>query len=100
MNNLSNFVKKNAVGNQDFWLQMETSYGWENVALVIGYYDDYEACTELIAGLEATQFFNKRNYRCYPANQKQIKKHEPVLMHAPHSPMVHTSYQYQVVNSA
>ena len=68
MNNLSNFVKKNAVGNQDFWLQMETSYGWQNVALVIGYYDAYEACTELIAGLEATQFFNKRNYRCYPAN--------------------------------
>ena len=36
MNNLSNFVKKNAVGNQDFWLQMETSYGWANVALVVG----------------------------------------------------------------
>ena len=68
MNNLSNFVKKNVVGNQDFWLQMETSYGWENVALVVGYYDDYDACTELIAGLEATQFFNKRNYRCYAAN--------------------------------
>ena len=68
MNNLSNFVKKNAVGNQDFWLQMETSYGWANVALVVGYYDDYDACTELIAGLEATQFLNKRNYRCYPAN--------------------------------
>ena len=36
INNLSNFVKKNVVGNQDFWLQMETSYGWENVALVVG----------------------------------------------------------------
>ena len=48
--------------------QTKTSYGWANVALAVGHYDVYEACTELIAGLEATQFFNKRNYRCYPAN--------------------------------
>jgi len=32
--------------------QTKTSYGWANVALVVGYYDDYDACTELIAGLD------------------------------------------------
>lgn len=65
---LSAFIKKNKVGEQDYWLQMDTAYGWLNVALVMGYWDDYTACTELIDGLEATQFINKRDYRCYPAN--------------------------------
>ena len=32
---IENFASKNMVGEQDFWLQMEVSYGWENMALVL-----------------------------------------------------------------
>ena len=34
---LTDFAYKNKVGNQDYLLQIETSYGWENVALFFGY---------------------------------------------------------------
>lgn len=65
---LYDFVENNNVGERDFWLQMETSYGWANVGLIFGYWDDYEACVELVEGLEVTQTFNNRRYRCIPAN--------------------------------
>lgn len=65
---LTDFAFKNKVGNQDYLLQIETSYGWENVALFFGYWDDYEACLEMIEGQKAIQF-NPRRYRCIPANR-------------------------------
>ena len=65
---IENFASKNMVGEQDFWLQMEVSYGWENMAIVFGYWDDYTACMELIDGLKATQY-SPRRYRCMPANR-------------------------------
>lgn len=65
---LTDFAFKNKVGNQDYLLQIETSYGWENVALFFGYWDDYEACLEMIEGQKAIQF-NPRRYRCMPANR-------------------------------
>ena len=65
---LTDFAYKNKVGDQDYLLQIETSYGWENVALFFGYWDDYEACIEMIEGQKAIQF-NPRRYRCIPANR-------------------------------
>jgi len=65
---LTDFAYKNRVGNQDYLLQIETSYGWESVALIFGYWDDYEACLEMIDGQKAIQF-NPRRYRCLPANR-------------------------------
>ena len=66
MNKLQNFIYNNAVGSQDFWLQMQTSLGWENVSLVVGYYDDYDGCMDLVLALSE---YSPRRYRCMPANR-------------------------------
>ena len=63
---LDRFVKQNPVGTEDVYLQMNTSYGWTTVAVVVGYWDDWVACNELKQGLNFTG--NPRDYRCVPAN--------------------------------
>jgi len=65
-NKLEKFIYNNPVGNQDFWLQMQTSLGWENVTLVVGYYDDYDGCMDLVLALSE---YSTRRYRCMPANR-------------------------------
>lgn len=64
---LEDFALSNKVGQQDFWLQMETTYGWESTALVFGYWNDYDACLDIKKGLEALY---SRRYRCIPANKE------------------------------
>ena len=63
---LDRFLKQNPVGTEDVYLQMNTTYGWTTVAIVVGYWDDWVACNELKQGLKLTG--NLRDYRCVPAN--------------------------------
>ena len=56
------------VGNSnDYWLEMKNALGqWERVALVFGYWDDYEGCKDIIRLLGKENY--AREYRCVPAN--------------------------------
>jgi len=63
---LDRFLKQNPIGTEDVYLQMNTTYGWTTVAIVVGYWDDWVACNELKQGLKLTG--NPRDYRCVPAN--------------------------------
>ena len=65
---LSTAIKLNQVGNStDLWLEKSSSFGgWDRVALVFGYWDDYEGCTEIVE--ELTRRNPLARYRCTPAN--------------------------------
>lgn len=64
-----NFVSQNKWGgSEDYWLEMETAWGWERVALVMGYWNDIEACWEMKGLWEAK--YAGANYRCVPANDR------------------------------
>ncbi|MEX2166441.1 MAG: hypothetical protein WD852_05395 [Methyloceanibacter sp.] len=56
------------VGNSnDYWLEMKNALNqWERVALVFGYWDDYEGCKDIIRLLGEENY--AREYRCVPAN--------------------------------
>lgn len=60
------FVKENPFYSQDFWLESMTAWGWERVAIVMGYGDDYNACYDIKETLEAK--YSGADYRCMPAN--------------------------------
>jgi hypothetical protein len=60
------FISLNPYGDEDVYLQMNTSYGWSTVAVIMGYWDDWVACNEIKQGLKLTG--NLRDYRCVPAN--------------------------------
>ena len=65
---LEEFISRNPVGDEDYLLQMNSSYGWATVAVIIGWWDDLAACTDLIQGLKLMS--NPRQYRCIPANEQ------------------------------
>ena len=60
------FISRNPYGDEDVYLQMNTSYGWSTVAVIMGYWDDWVACNEIKQGLKLVG--NLRDYRCVPAN--------------------------------
>ena len=63
------FTSKNQWGNsEDYWLEKNTSEGWEKVALVMGYWNDLEGCEDIKATLETK--YPRAQYRCIPANKK------------------------------
>ena len=67
MTRWESFVEANKFGvSQDFWLEKDTPWGWERVALIMGYGDDYEACNDIKETLEAKYW--RGLYRCMPAN--------------------------------
>ena len=52
--------------SNDYWMEVKNFEGnWERVALVFGYWDDYEGCQEII-GILGKNY--ARHYRCVPAN--------------------------------
>jgi hypothetical protein len=55
-------------GSQDQWLQKQNLFDgiWDKVALIFGYGDDYDACTEIVGALR--QSYPQWQYRCIPAN--------------------------------
>jgi len=62
-------AKWNRVGRSaDHWLEQYSRSGdaWDRIALVFGFSDDYDGCTELADGL--AQRFPQARYRCVPAN--------------------------------
>jgi hypothetical protein len=64
---LTKHVQRNQVGDgPNYWLELHNMSGdWEKVALVIGYYDDYEGCQDIASSLH--ERFG-RDYRCSPSN--------------------------------
>ena len=61
------FLSKNRWGNsQDFWLEKNTSMGWEKVILVMGYFDDWQGCKDIKIALNNA--YPIAEYRCIPAN--------------------------------
>tara|TARA_R110000868_G_scaffold409855_2_gene696274 strand:- start:1295 stop:1597 length:303 start_codon:yes stop_codon:yes gene_type:complete len=64
---LTKHVQRNQVGSgPDYWLELHNMSGdWEKVALVMGYYDDYDGCQDIASSLH--ERFG-RDYRCAPAN--------------------------------
>ena len=65
-----NFIRDNKFGqSEDYFLQINTAFGWETVSVVTGYWVDWDACQEIIVGLTAIALM-KREYRCKPANEK------------------------------
>ena len=72
VNNLQvwkDFVSENKWGNsEDYWLETYTAYGWEKVALVIGYWNDWEGCEEIKIFWQ--QKYPAAQYRCIPANER------------------------------
>ena len=64
---LENLMKKNTVGSsKDFWLEKDTAWGWEKVALIFGYGDDYDGCFDIKQTLETK--WAGAVYRCVKAN--------------------------------
>ena len=61
-----NFISRNPYGGEDVYLQMNSTFGWATVAVIMGYWDDWVACNEIKQGLKLTG--NARDYRCVPAN--------------------------------
>ena len=55
------FISFNPYGDEDAYLQMNTSYGWSTVAVIMGYWDDWVACNEIKQGLKLAG--NLRDYR-------------------------------------
>ena len=65
---LKEHMKLEKIGtSRDFWLENNTAYGWEKVALIFGYGDDYSACDDIKRTLEAKYY--EGLYRCIPANE-------------------------------
>ena len=64
---LTKHVQRNQIGDEpNYWLELHNMSGdWEKVALVMGYYDDYEGCQDIASSLH--ERFG-RDYRCTPAN--------------------------------
>ncbi len=61
------YVERNRIGRgANYWLEMHNYFGeWEKVALVMGYFDDEEGCTDIAAILHDRY---DRIYRCVEAN--------------------------------
>jgi hypothetical protein len=63
------FVSQNKWGSsEDYWLETLTPWGWEKVAVVMGYWNDWEACEEMKAFWQNT--YAGADYRCIPANER------------------------------
>lgn len=63
-----NFILKNRIGNaEDYFLQKKSANGWENVIVIMGYQNDWDACEDI-----KNLFMSKNrlsSYRCVPANK-------------------------------
>jgi hypothetical protein len=60
-------VRIGASPGSDQWMEFKNSAGeWERVALVFGYWDDYEGCKDIIDIVGKVNY--ARQYRCVPAN--------------------------------
>ena len=69
INNLKElFILKNRIGNaEDYFLQKKSANGWENVIVIMGYQNDWDACEDI-----KNLFMSKNrlsSYRCVPANK-------------------------------
>lgn len=62
------FIFENRIGNaEDYFLQKKSTTGWENVIVIMGYQNDWDACEDI-----RNLFMSKNslsNYRCIPANK-------------------------------
>ena len=67
-NRWEKFIFENRIGNaEDYFLQKKLTTGWENVIVIMGFQNDWEACENV-----RTLFMSKNslsNYRCIPANK-------------------------------
>ena len=62
------FIFENRIGDaEDYFLQKRLSVGWENVIVIMGYENDWDACQQ-VKNL-FTFGSNLAEYRCVPANQ-------------------------------
>jgi hypothetical protein len=55
--------------DRDYWIEQKSKFEdrrWDKVALVFGYADDFEACSDMRDGLRSK--YPKSQYRCVPAN--------------------------------
>jgi len=54
--------------SQDQWLEQKSrvTNEWDRVALIFGYADDFDACSDMVDGLLAKA--PRSQYRCVPAN--------------------------------
>ena len=62
------FIFENRIGNsEDYFLQIKSATAWENVIVIMGYQNDWEACEDV------RELFMSKNslsiYRCIPANK-------------------------------
>lgn len=69
MSALETAVRWIKVGHSnDYWMEMKNAMGeWERLALVFGYWNDYEGCQDIIEVLGKKNY--AREYRCVPANR-------------------------------
>ena len=64
---LQTFMSYEQMGNgSDYWLVKDTPWGWEKVALVFGYHDDWSGCQDIVAKMNDA--YGREVYRCKPAN--------------------------------
>jgi hypothetical protein len=65
---LVKFVEGQKLGeNTAYWFELLNSFGdWEKTLLVFGYWDNQQACNDLIG--QAVSNAPVREYRCSPAN--------------------------------
>ena len=65
---LDTFAGLKQIGSSpDVWLEKFTfAQEWEKTALVFGYANDYEACSDMVAAWKAK--YPLDTYRCTPAN--------------------------------
>ena len=69
LNLLETTMKWNQVGeSRDQWLEQRSTLRneWDKVALIFGFADDYDGCTDIANGMAAK--FPLSRYRCVPAN--------------------------------
>lgn len=65
----TDFVSQNKWGSsEDYWLEKWALGEWEKVALVMGYWNDWETCEEMKAFWQNT--YAGADYRCIPANER------------------------------
>jgi hypothetical protein len=65
----NDFVSQNKWGNsEDYWLETSTADGWEKIALVMGYWNDWEGCEDIKVFWQTK--YPAAKYRCIPANKR------------------------------
>lgn len=65
---LESYINKKQLGSsKDYWLTKKNMFGdWEKTALIFGYMDDYDVCTDLAAMYMMK--YPADTYNCMPAN--------------------------------